>query len=145
MDTLTKEQRFRVMSKNRGRTELERVLCSELWRLGLRYLTASGYRARFGEHLPGKPDVVFTKQRLAVFVDGCFWHGCTKCKRHSKTNTGFWRAKIARNKARDRKAAKLLAAEGWRVIRVPEHRIRDAKGREVVASEIAHILGRDSK
>src|SRR5882724_1395608 len=68
--------------------------------------------------LPGKPDFVFLKQKLAMFVDGCFWHGCPKHGTQPKQNSKYWREKIARNKARDRKANRLLRARGWSVLRI---------------------------
>ncbi len=63
------------MSHNRGRTGPERALASELWRRGLRYLTYEGYKSISGKRLVGKPDLVFSRERIVVFVDGCFWHG----------------------------------------------------------------------
>lgn len=79
---------------------------------------------RRGSKLPGKPDFVFPKHKIAVFVDGCFWHGCPKHATQPKTNATFWQEKIARNKARDRKVNRLLRAKGWTVLRVWEHDLR---------------------
>jgi DNA mismatch endonuclease (patch repair protein) len=67
--------------------------------------------------LPGKPDFSFPDQRVAVFVDGCFWHGCAKCYRAPKSNQSYWSAKIDRNRARDKKAATALRRQNWRVLR----------------------------
>jgi DNA mismatch endonuclease (patch repair protein) len=67
-----------------------------------------------------RPDFVFPKQRLAVFVDGCFFHGCPKHATWPKNNAAFWRAKITGNMARDRLQTRLLRAHGWRVIRIWE-------------------------
>jgi DNA mismatch endonuclease, patch repair protein len=79
-------------------------------------------------------DLVFTRARLAVFVDGCFWHGCPEHHTVAKTNAEYWAAKVEKNRARDRETDDLLAAEGWTVLRVWEHedpltcaaRVRDA-------------------
>ena len=79
---------------------------------------------RRGSKLPGKPDFVFPKLETAVFVDGCFWHGCPRHGTKPKTNASFWRKKIQRNKARDRKVNRLLRAKGWKVARVWEHELR---------------------
>jgi DNA mismatch endonuclease (patch repair protein) len=71
-----------------------------------------------------KPDFVFPKQRTAVFVDGCFWHGCPRHGTKPKTRAAFWLAKLTGNKARDRRVNRLLRAKGWKVIRVWEHELR---------------------
>ena len=68
----------------------------------------------------GKPDFVFPKLKLAVFVDGCFWHGCPKHGTEPKANRVFWKNKFARNRARDRRVNRALRAHGWRVLRVWE-------------------------
>ena len=81
---------------------------------------------RRNQKLPGKPDFVFRKHRLAVFVDGCFWHGCRWHCRMPKTRTSFWNPKIARNKKRDLTVRLLLRRRGWRVLRVWEHSLNDA-------------------
>jgi DNA mismatch endonuclease Vsr len=71
-------------------------------------------------NMPGNPDLLVPIRRVAVFVDGCFWHGCPRCGHIPKTNRAYWRAKIARNKQRDRKSAKELRALGFRVVRIWE-------------------------
>jgi DNA mismatch endonuclease Vsr len=68
-----------------------------------------------------RPDFVFPKPKVAVFVDGCFFHGCPKHATWPKNNAAFWRAKIEGNRARDRRQTRLLRAAGWRVIRIWEH------------------------
>jgi DNA mismatch endonuclease (patch repair protein) len=70
-----------------------------------------------------QPDFVFPKLRLAVFVDGCFWHGCPIHATWPKQNGAFWRAKILGNKARDRRVDRTLRKAGWRVPRVWEHEL----------------------
>jgi DNA mismatch endonuclease (patch repair protein) len=77
--------------------------------------------------LPGKPDVVYGRRRLAIFVHGCFWHGhdCARGARAPRTNAAYWSAKIARNRARDEANLKALAAQGWRTIVVYECALRD--------------------
>jgi DNA mismatch endonuclease (patch repair protein) len=90
---------------------------------------ASGYRLHRAD-LPGKPDIVYGPRKLAIFVHGCFWHGhdCPRGARMPKTNADYWRAKIARNRARDEKALAALAALGWRTMVVYECELRDAAG-----------------
>jgi DNA mismatch endonuclease, patch repair protein len=82
----------------------------------------SGWRRR--APIFGKPDFVFPPQRLAVFVDGCFWHGCPKHGSQPSRNSSFWKSKLARNKARDRLVARKLRVQGWRVLRVWQHELR---------------------
>ena len=77
--------------------------------------------------LPGKPDIYFPHLKLAIFVDGCFWHGCKRCGHIPKTNSLFWATKIERNKFRDRKNTRLLRRQGIRVIRVWEHTLKNKK------------------
>lgn len=79
---------------------------------------------RRGSKLPGKPDFIFPKRKIAVFVDGCFWHGCPKHGTKPKTRASFWLAKITGNKARDRRVNRALRGRGWTVIRVWEHELR---------------------
>ncbi len=107
------EQMARVRSRN---TLPETSLRHALWRLGFRY--------RLHSALPGSPDIVFPRYRTAVFVDGCFWHGCPEHYRAPVANADFWSAKLTRNVNRDARADAELAAMGWSVIRVWEHEIR---------------------
>jgi DNA mismatch endonuclease (patch repair protein) len=78
---------------------------------------------RRGSKLLGRPDFVFPKERLCVFVDGCFWHGCPACYRKPKTNVAFWEAKIRRNRKRDRAVSGKLRVRGMAVYRVWECRL----------------------
>ena len=112
------------MTNNRGRTGPERALASRLWRNGLRYFTDAGYKSRRGESLAGRPDIIFPKKRLAIFVDGCFWHGCRRCDKNPGQSGDFWANKISANARRDRRVTSELRSQGWTVIRVPEHDLR---------------------
>lgn len=90
-----------------------------------RILHSRGLRYRVDAVLPGLPrrraDIVFPGQKLAVFVDGCFWHGCPEHKSAPKTNAAWWTAKLARNAERDRQTDAHLVDLGWRVLRIWEH------------------------
>ncbi len=90
---------------------------------------APGYRLHRRD-LPGKPDVVYISRKLAIFVHGCFWHGhdCARGARAPKTNAAYWRAKIARNRARDETTLAAYAAMGWRVLVVFECELKDRAG-----------------
>jgi DNA mismatch endonuclease (patch repair protein) len=78
---------------------------------------------RRNQPVTGKPDFVFWKQRLAVFVDGCFWHGCPKHGRKPGSNRGYWLQKFRRNKQRDEEVTRSLLKSGWQVCRLWEHEL----------------------
>jgi DNA mismatch endonuclease (patch repair protein) len=80
-----------------------------------------------------RPDFVFRTRKLAVFVDGCFWHGCPIHATQPKQNARFWREKIARNQARDRLVTRTLRARGWRVLRLWEHELTRKYERRLLA------------
>lgn len=90
-----------------------------------RLLHAAGLRFRVNTRpiraVRRSGDVVFTKQRLAIFVDGCFWHGCPEHYVAPKQNVGYWSAKVTRNRERDAETNKLLQDAGWTVLRIWEH------------------------
>jgi DNA mismatch endonuclease (patch repair protein) len=120
------------MQGNRKRdTRPELALRSELHRRGLRYRVD----VRPITSLRCRADLVFRRQKVAVFVDGCFWHGCPEHGTSPKTNASYWSAKIARNMERDQLNDAELSAAGWTVVRVWEHDLpADA------ASRIARLL-----
>jgi DNA mismatch endonuclease (patch repair protein) len=89
--------------------------------------------------LPGKPDFFFESAGLAVFVDGCFWHGCSRCGHLPKNNAAFGKAKIERNRARHKKVARLLNRRGIRTVRFWEHQLKSHLDRCV--SRIGDIVG----
>lgn len=112
-------------------TAPEKALRSELHRRGLRF------RVDFPVATQGRsprPDIAFTRRRLAVFVDGCFWHGCPEHAGPPKKNTDYWGPKIARNIQRDREHDADLAAAGWCVLRVWEHEAVDTTADRVQAA-----------
>ena len=113
MDRLTPEQRKKCMQSNKSKgTKPELVLAKAMWALGLRYRKNSG-------GIFGKPDFSFKKYKVAVFVDGEFWHGkdWEQRKVEIKGNREFWIAKIERNIRRDMEVTGRLKAEGWTVLR----------------------------
>lgn len=92
----------------------------------------SGWR-QHDEQVLGKPDVTFPKLKIAVFVDGCFWHGCPICKRPlPQQNRDYWGKKIARNVARDAKYNDELATKGWVVIRIWSHEFKKGVDRKSI-------------
>jgi DNA mismatch endonuclease (patch repair protein) len=133
-DVFTKEKRSEVMSliRGKGNKRTEGVLVKLFREEGI-----TGWRRHL--KLPGKPDFTFRKERLTVFLDGCFWHGCPKCYRAPKGNRKFWEAKIARNRERDREVNRVLKKRGWRVLRIAEHSLRK-KDRKRLLSRIEKAL-----
>ena len=91
----------------------------------------------------GKPDFVFREHRLAVFVDGCFWHGCPKHASQPTTNRGVWEKKLLRNKDRDRLVTLTLRKRGWYVIRIWQHELT-AKGESRCILRIRQAIDRSS-
>jgi DNA mismatch endonuclease (patch repair protein) len=75
----------------------------------------------------GRPDFAWPKKRVALFVDGCYWHGCPRCDRPSKSNRSFWKSKIVSNRRRDLRVGRKLRSEGWRVLRVWECRLNEER------------------
>lgn len=119
MDKFPRRKRSEIMAKVRSRgnasTELKALRI-------LRQSRITGWR----RHLPivGHPDFAFPKQRIAVFVDGCFWHGCPRCYRAPQSSKGYWRAKVRRNRRRDRAVTRQLQRDGWTVVRVWECQLK---------------------
>lgn len=121
----TTESRSKIMSNIKSKdTKYEVLLRKELWKQGHRYLKNT-------KTIPGKPDIVFTKRRLVVFVDGDFWHGFKweERKKNIKTNTGFWIPKIERNIQRDEEVNTLLKERGYTVLRFWENELKRDFGR----------------
>ena len=118
-DVFNKTERSRIMSRVRGRgnrnTELEMIALFRRQRI-------TGWRRNV--RVFGNPDFVFPKLRVAIFVDGCFWHSCPKHATKPLTNVVFWTAKLKRNKSRDRLVTQTLRRVGWKVIRVWQHSLK---------------------
>ena len=117
-DVFTKQKRSDVMSKIRGKgnkdTELVMIQIFKEFHI-------KGWRRN--RPLVGKPDFTFGKQRVVVFVDGCFWHSCPQHSTMPKNNREFWKKKLGANKIRDKFVTKELKNKGWIVIRVWEHEL----------------------
>jgi len=121
-----------------ARTGLERRLFAMLAGMGLR-----GWRKNAVDLL-GKPDVVFDRERVAIFVDGCFWHRCPVCNRKlPDTNRQYWERKLERNVRLARKANRKLRCEGWLVVRCWEHELRDPSARFGFKAGIRSALSKE--
>lgn len=111
-DTFSKRKRSQIMSKIRSRdTDLE-IRFKELLK---------GYRFRYQSKTYGKPDFGLKKLKIAIFIDSCFWHKCSKHFREPTANKSYWKSKINRNLERDKEVNSYLKKQGWQVIRFWEH------------------------
>lgn len=119
-DVMTSLQRSKLMSRIKGKnTKPELKLRKALWAAGKRYRL----HYRIGKI---KPDIVFLKSHVAIFIDGCFWHCCPTHGVLPKTNPLFWKTKLDKNVERDTNANKQLEASGWLVIRIWEHEVEES-------------------
>ena len=111
------QKRRALMARIRGKNTIpERLLRTALW--------TAGYRYRLHRRVCGvRPDIVFVGAKVAVFVDGCFWHMCPKHFTMPATNRPFWSAKLKRNRERDVSSASVLRRAGWKVVRFWEHEV----------------------
>lgn len=134
-DVFSKRKRSTVMSRIRARGNKDtELLLAQI----LRKRKINGWRRH--KNLIGRPDFSFPKSRLAVFVDGCFWHGCPLHGTRPKSNCDYWHAKLRRNADRDRSVDSALAAKGWRVLRIWEHELKEAeKVVGKISSALAHL------
>jgi DNA mismatch endonuclease, patch repair protein len=135
-DVFTKEKRSEVMSRIRGKgnkdTELAMILIMRSYHI-------SGWRR--GQAVLGKPDFVFPKQKVALFVDGCFWHGCPKHSNMPVNNREFWEKKLNGNQKRDKYVTKQLKLSGWKVLRIWEHDLRNP---QIIFRRLSKALGEPS-
>lgn len=122
-DVHSKEVRSYNMSKIKGKNTKPEILVRK-------FLFSKGFRYRLHvKGMPGKPDIVFPRYRIAIFIHGCFWHGHESCKYFvvPKTRSDWWINKINGNIANDERATCLLAEEGWRIITIWECELKPAK------------------
>ena len=131
-DVFTKEKRSDVMSRIRAKGNKDTELA--MIQVFKKYHITGWCR---NQPLLGKPDFIFRKQRIAIFVDGCFWHGCLEHSTKPKNNQEFWEKKLGANKIRDIHVTQELEKKGWLVIRIWEH---EFKKPEVVAGQIINAF-----
>jgi DNA mismatch endonuclease (patch repair protein) len=122
MDFLTKVERSIRMAAIRGRNNKTTEIALAVL---LRQHRIVGWRRHLS--LPGRPDFAFRKQKVAIFIDGCFWHGCPDHFRMPSTNRSFWHQKVDTNRARDARVTRELRKKGWYVLRFWEHEIKNPK------------------
>jgi DNA mismatch endonuclease (patch repair protein) len=131
-DVFSKKKRSQVMAaiRAKGNKTTELKLAAIFRAQGIK-----GWRRH--QPLPGKPDFAFPKARLAVFVDGCFWHGCPKHGRRPDSNRAYWLPKLRRNRERDDSVTQTLYSRNWRVLRLWEHALHEPTK---VASRVTQAL-----
>ena len=139
-DVYSKTKRSEIMSRirSRGNRDTELAMVKVFKRHGL-----TGWRRN--QPVFGKPDFVFPRLRLAVFVDGCFWHRCPRHATQPKNNRAFWRRKFERNQARDRLVSRTLRRAGWRVLRIWEHELAAKNERRLLRRLQWAMTGSDNK
>lgn len=122
MDTFSKTERSRIMAsvKSRKNKSTELRFISILKDNGI-----TGWHRNYP--MAGNPDFVFLRLKIAVFIDGCFWHGCHSHCRMPSSNVNYWNNKIEKNTIRDKQITKALKMKGWQVIRIWEHEIKSGK------------------
>ena len=117
-DVFSKETRSKIMSAIKSKdTKIEKRLRLALWHLGYRY--------RIHYKIIGNPDITFVGKKVAIFCDGCFWHGCPKCYKRPKSNQKYWDKKIQKNQNRAKFVNEKLKREGWIVLRFWAHEIHN--------------------
>ena len=146
-DVFSKKKRSEVMSLIRGRgNKATEVALANFFRKN----KITGWRKQIEVRIQKsgvrifkvRPDFVFQKYRLAVFVDGCFWHGCPQHGTQPAGNRSFWKRKFARNQTRDRLVTRTLRQSGWRVLRIWEHALRRIAADKRIESRLLHRLHR---
>ena len=116
-DKITKTQRSYIMSQIRGtRTKPELIVKENIDGRKLRYQPKG---------IPERPDFANKSKKIALFIDGCFWHKCPRCYKPPKSNKKYWKAKVERNTKRDKHVNRKMKKEGWTVIRFWEHQVKE--------------------
>ncbi len=135
-DVLTRKQRSYCMSRIRAKnTQPEFLLRQAISSAGIK-----GYRLHY--KLTGKPDIVFPKRKITIFIDGCFWRKCPRCFTKPATNKRFWKRKIESNVKRDKFVNAELGKRGWRILRIWEHEVRNEK---IIKRKIIDRITNDKK
>lgn len=130
------ENRSRTMAaiRSKGNRTTELKLRMAMVRAGI------GGWTMHRKDIVGTPDFFFQERRLAVFVDGCFWHGCPSCGHIPKTRSRFWAAKLQRNKTRDLVAVEKLKDDGIRTLRIWEHDLKSNEDRDAAIGKVCDLL-----
>nr|AIE90308.1 DNA mismatch endonuclease (vsr) [uncultured marine thaumarchaeote AD1000_02_C08] len=118
-DNITKTQRSYIMSQIRGTRTKPELIVKEI---------IDGRKLRYQpKGIPERPDFANKSKKIALFIDGCFWHKCPRCYKPPKSNRKYWKAKVERNTKRDKRVNRKLKKQGWTVIRFWEHQVKENK------------------
>lgn len=132
VDNLTRDMRSKVMASIRGKNTMPELTIRKLvWTAGKRYRLHD-------RSIYGTPDISNKSKKVAVFIDGCFWHGCEVCYKEPKTNIAYWRDKIIRNRKRRELLKEKLLSRNWTVMEFWEHEVK--RNPELVATTIGNFL-----
>lgn len=132
MDTFDQATRSKIMSRVKSKnTRLEERVANLLQTAQIKDFT------RYADSILGKPDFIYPEAKITIFVDSCFWHGCPQHLRRPNSNNEYWEKKINSNVARDRKQRMTLRQEGWSVIRIWEHELKQP---EKIIRKIRRVL-----
>lgn len=119
MDNLSRKKRSYIMSQIRGKwTKQERLFHN--------YLKGMKIRHKMHPNIAGNPDIILKDKKVAIFLDGCFWHGCPKCYKKPTSNVAYWKRKIITNRRNARRANHFLRKSGWKILRIWEHEIQES-------------------
>jgi len=133
-DVFSKEKRSEIMSKIRGKnTKVELLVFRELRKKGI-------YFQKHYKRVVGKPDIALPRKKIAVFIDGDFWHGYNYAKTKKRLPKVYWRAKIEANMARDIKNRRKLRRMGWKVLRVWEHQLNKKFFKDTILKILNFLL-----
>lgn len=130
------EKTRKIMTSIKGKNNKTTELC---FRMMLIRNGTKGWKINYNEIL-GKPDFYFIDERVALFIDGCYWHGCPICGHIPKTRSEFWKAKITRNQERDRIVTKENQKNGIKVLRIWEHELKNKSDRVIIIQKLNEIL-----
>jgi len=119
-DNLTKEQRSFNMSRIKSKWTMQEILLHN-------YLKGNKIRHKMHPNIFGNPDIEIKNAKVLIFINGCFWHKCPKCYKEPKSNKEYWVPKIERNEKRDKKNLRLLRTNGYKVIVIWEHELKEKK------------------
>ncbi len=128
----------KTMSAIKGMNNKTTELC---FRMMLARNGVKGWKMNY-KSIVGKPDFFFEDRKLAVFIDGCYWHGCPTCGHIPKKHSEFWKAKIKRNQERDKRVTRENEDNGIKVIRFWEHELKSSENRKIVIKNVIKILSR---
>lgn len=127
-DRITRKQRSFIMSRIRSKwTTPEKIMHN--------FLKGNKIRHKMHPKIEGSPDITLKDEKIAIFLHGCFWHGCKKCYRKPQNNKDFWKDKVKNNRARDKRNEKALKSNGWEVITIWEHDTKKDKLKKLLIKE----------